>query len=138
MRTFTTCSDCGAMWEDQSRSTCEVCKSANRSIEVFVTSSITITDGFKIQGRHGEAGAVRPHLEVTAKRVFNRDRDREENVMIVVNRDTDEYQQIWTDDQGDVAFEKQGRLRDAKMHGRASYRPTDRSFADSPAADPSA
>lgn len=126
------------MWEDQSKSTCEVCNSSSRSIEVFVTSSIVITDGLKVQGRHGMAGEVRPHLEVTSKRVFNRDREREENVLIVVNSETDEYQQVWTDDQGNVAFEKQGSLRDANLHGRASYRPTGRSLADCSADDPSA
>jgi hypothetical protein len=123
------------MWEDQSKSMCEVCNSSSRFIEVFVDSSIVLTDGFKLQGRHGEAGVVQPHLEVTSKRVFNRDRERDENVMILVNSDTDEYQQIWTDDQGNIAFEKQGSLRDPNMHGRASYRPTGRSLADCPADD---
>jgi len=118
--------------------TCKVCDSSRRSIEVFITSSIGFTDEYKVQGRHGEPGKVKPHLEMTSRRKFNHDRQREETVVIVVNSDTDDYQQVWTDDDGNIAFEKRGSLRDPQMHGRASHRPTRRTLADAPEDEPPA
>ena len=135
MRTLSTCTDCGAMW-DQTRETCGVCGSSKRSIDAFVTCSIGVAEEYKVQGRHGEPGMVKPHLEMTSRRRFNRDRQRDETVVIVINSETDDYQQVWTDDDGNIAFEKCGSLRDPNMHGPASYRPTGHGPADAPDDEP--
>jgi len=107
--TLSTCTDCGAVW-NLALEACDVCGSGKRSIEVFEACSIGITEEYTLQGRHGEPGKIKPHLKISSRRKFNHDRQQEETVVMVVNSDTDDYQQIWTDDAGKITFQKQGNL----------------------------
>ena len=54
---------------------------------------------------------------------WNHDRQRAERRRMVIDRDTNEYVQEWSDlDTGEVTFVKRGPLDQAEMHGESARR----------------
>jgi hypothetical protein len=101
---------------------CPTCGSGDRAI--FVTDHARAYDGMTLQARHGQPGKVRPFKVISDEVVWNHDRQRDERRRMVIDRDTNEYVQEWSDlDTGEMTFVKRGPLDQAEMHGESARRP---------------
>ncbi len=95
---------------------CPWCRSRDRAITV--SDSISMTSALKLKARHGELGAVAPHLEVTIKREYARDRGRCEIVQRRFDRDLGIYVEEYRDEETNaLTFRKAVPLTDQSAHG---------------------
>jgi hypothetical protein len=71
--------------------------------------------------RHGAAGQIKPHIEVSNETRWNHDRQRLERRVMHVDRERDYYKQEWFDlETSDLTWSKEGKLSDPEMHGESA------------------
>ncbi len=117
------CAQCGEPLQevpDAPRAPCPYCGSLSRNRRVSISASIEPHASLRAAARHGQAGEVKPHLEVRTGADWSRRLRRWVDRAMRVDREGDRYEEKVVDPlTGEVLHEDSGKLSDHTGHGDA-------------------
>lgn len=114
--TLPRCAECGEELQPDDPA-CPECGSGNRLV-IDSDEAAAIESSWKLKGRHGTLGQVKPYLRTTVKREWSPSRSAWEEVMRVFDSDAHIYRETYRNlETGEITFQKEGAIEDQGLHG---------------------